>query len=151
MDVTAAHVQQCAAVGIGADDLLDVRTTVKANLVFAVDRFEVFFPGAQGLFLASVEAHVAVAVAEVGIDVVLGDAVLDDVRAQVADLEDLAQTVLTHVLLDLLQVVTDAGHDLTSTAPGATETQVTRLQHNDVGDAFFGELKRGIDAGETTA
>jgi hypothetical protein len=47
--------------------------------------------------------------------------------------------------------VTDAGHDLPSIAPGATETQVTRLQHNDVGDAFFGELKRGIDAGETTA
>ncbi len=47
--------------------------------------------------------------------------------------------------------MTDAGHDLSAIAPGAAEPQVTRLQHHDVGDAFFGELQRGIDAGETAA
>ncbi|MCY1184607.1 hypothetical protein D9M73_253160 [compost metagenome] len=45
----------------------------------------------------------------------------------------------------------DAGHDLPAVAPGAAEAQVARFQHDDVGDAFLGQLQRGVDAGEATA
>lgn len=74
--------------------------------------------------------------AEVRVDVVLGNAVLDDVGAQVADLEDLSQAVFAHILLDLLQVMADARHDLPAIAAGAAKAQVARLQHNNVGDTF---------------
>ena len=148
MHMPAAHMQQGAAVGVGADDLLDIGAAEKADFMLAVDRLEVFFPGPQGLFLTGVEAHIAVAMAEIGVDVVLGDPVFDDVGAQVTDLEHLAQAVFADVLLDFLQVVADAGHDLPAIAPGAAKAQVAGLEHDDVGDALFGQLQRRVDAGK---
>ena len=71
--------------------------------------------------------------------------------AQLADFKDLAQAFFAHVLLDLLQVVADARHDLPAIAASAAKAQVARFQHDDIGDAFFGEFQRGIDAGETAA
>ena len=55
------------------------------------------------------------------------------------------------VLADLLQVVADAGHDLPAVAPGTAEAEVAGLQHDDVGDAVLGQLKRGVDPGEAAA
>ncbi|MNH16246.1 hypothetical protein D3C79_758780 [compost metagenome] len=151
MHMATAHVQQGTAVGVGADDLLDLAATEKTDLVLGIDRLEVLFPGAQGLFLAGIEAHVAVAMAEVGIDGVLGNALLDDVGTQVADLEDLPQAIVADVLLDLLQVVTDAGHDLPAVAPGAAKAQVAGFEHDDVGDAFFRQLQGRVDPGKAAA
>lgn len=88
--------------------------------------------------------------AEVGVDGIFGDAVLDDAGAQLADFKDLAQAFVTDLLLDLFQVMADPRHDLPAIAARATEAQVARLKHHDVGDAFFGEFQRGVDAGETT-
>ena len=140
--------QQGAAVGVRADDLLDLRAAQEADLVLLVDGLEVLFPGAQGLFLTGIEAHVAITVAEVGIDGVTGDAFLDDAGTQLADLEDLAQALVADAGLDLLEVMADAGHDLSAVAPGAAEAQVAGFEHYDVGDAFFRELQGSIDAGK---
>ena len=89
--------------------------------------------------------------AKVRVDVVLGDAVLDDVGAQVADLEHLAQAVFAHVLLDLLQVMADACHDLPAVAARAAKAQVARFKHHNVGDAFFRQLKGRVDPGKAAA
>ncbi|MCY1401136.1 hypothetical protein D9M71_162480 [compost metagenome] len=149
--VAAAHVQQAAAVGVGADDALDVGAGEHLDLLVRGELLELALPGAQGLLLAGVEAHVAVAVAEVGVDGVLVDTRLDDLRALVADLEDATQTVLADVALDRLEVVADAGHHLAAVASGAAEADVAAFQHDDVGDAFLGQLERGVDAGEAAA
>ncbi len=149
--MAAAHVQQGAAVGVRADDLAHLGTVQVTDLMGRAERPEFLFPGLQGLRLACVEAHVAVAVAEVGVDGVLLDTALDDVGAEVADLEDRPQAVLADILADLLQVVADAGHDLPAVAPGTAEAEVAGLQHDDVGDAVLGQLKRGVDPGEAAA
>ena len=147
----AAHVQQRAAVSVGTDDLLDLGPRHKADFVLGIDRLEVLLPGAQGFFLAGVEAHVAIAVAEVCVDRVLGDAILDDASTQLADFKDLAQPLLAHLLLDFLQVVADPRHDLATVAARAAEAQVAGFQHHDIGDAFFGEFECGIDPRKATA
>ncbi len=136
--MATAAVQQGAAVGVRADDLAHLAAAQEADLVRGTGGLELLFPGTQGLLLPGVEAHVAVAMAEVSVDVVAGDALLDDVGAKVADFEDLPQAVLAHVLLDLLQVVADAGHDLAAVATGTAKAEVPGFQHYDVGDALFG-------------
>ena len=89
--------------------------------------------------------------AEVGVNRVFGDAVLDDPGAQLADFKDLAQAFVAYLLLDLFQVVADPRHDLPAIAARATKAQVARFQHHNIGDAFFSEFQRGVYAGETAA
>ncbi|EEF24534.1 conserved hypothetical protein [Ricinus communis] len=149
--VAAAHMEQGAVVRVGADDGLDVGTFQVADLVLRVQRLEVLFPRAQRLALARVEAHVAVAAAKVGHDAVFVDAVLDDVGAQVADLEDRAHAVFADVLPDLVQVVADAGHDLAAVAARPAEAEIARLQQGDVLETLFRQLECRVDAAESAA
>ncbi len=151
MHVATAHVQQGAAVGVAADDLAYLRASQEADLVTVVDRLEVLFPGPQGLFLTAVEAHVAVTVAKIGIDGVARDALLDDAGAELADFEDLLQALVADTAPDLFQIVADARHDLPTVAPGAPETQVAGLEHDDIGDAFLCQFQGGVDPREAAA
>ncbi|MCY1436201.1 hypothetical protein D9M71_523180 [compost metagenome] len=59
--------------------------------------------------------------------------------------------MLADLGLDLLQVVTDTGHDLSAIAASATEPQISSFEHHNVGDAFFSKFQRGIDAGKAAA
>jgi hypothetical protein len=47
--------------------------------------------------------------------------------------------------------VADARHDLSAVAASTAKPQVTRFQHHDIGDAFFSQFQRRVDAGETAA
>ncbi|MCY1186567.1 hypothetical protein D9M73_274500 [compost metagenome] len=89
--------------------------------------------------------------AEVGIDGVAGDALLDDAGAQFADFEDVLHALVADAAADLFQVVADARHDLPAVAPGAAIAQVAGFEHDNVGHALFRQLQRGVDAGEPAA
>ena len=151
MHVAAAHVFQRAGVSVGAHHLLHLRPGVELNLLLRRYRLELLQPAAQGLLLARVAAEIAVAEAEVGVDVIFLDALADNAGAEVADFEDGFQPGRANVALDLLQIVADAGHHLAAVAPGTAVAQIAAFENGDVGDALLSQLQRGVDAGEAAA
>ncbi|MNG99325.1 hypothetical protein D3C79_584910 [compost metagenome] len=53
--------------------------------------------------------------------------------------------------LDLLQIVADPGHHLATVAARPAIAQMAALQNSDIGDTFFRQFQRRINAGEATA
>lgn len=140
-----------AGVSVGAHHLLHLRPGVELNLLLRCYRLELLQPAAQGLLLARVAAEIAIAEAEVGVDIIFLDALADNAGAEVADFEDGFQPGRANVALDLLQIVADAGHHLAAVAPGAAVAQIAAFENGDVGDALLRQLQRGVDAGEAAA
>ena len=151
MDVAAAAVLQGGAVGIRADHARHVLAGHQFDVGFGRDPLEFLLPCPQRVLLARVEGEIAVVVAEIGVDAVARDALLDDARAEIGDLEQGLEARSADVLLHRLDIVTNAGHYLATVAPGAAIAEMTRLQHDDIADALLGELERGVDAGKAAA
>ncbi|MNO96516.1 hypothetical protein D3C76_881890 [compost metagenome] len=112
---------------------------------------ELLFPGLQQLALALVEPHVAVAVLEVRVDAVPGDARLDDRGAEIADFKYRPQALFAHAVADLFQVMANAGHHMAAVAPGAAKAEVARLEQHHVLHPAFHEFQRRVHAGEAAA
>src|SRR5699024_9065151 len=111
-----------------------------------IDGFKLFFPLFEGLSLTGIEGHIGISMAEIGINIVFFNALLDDFSALIAQLKDGLKPRIAHIFTNRFDIMPNAGHNLPTISARTAKSNMARLKKSNVSYSIISKSKGGIDA-----